>query len=82
MENNEFKGSTKQSLKHLSGDIQELKDELKEFYNKNEKDHKEIFTAITEIQSTRIPWKFWGAIGAALIASFTSIFVVVMTVIF
>ena len=87
-ENSEFKGLAKEALRNINGDIRDMrgdvkdiKKELKEYYIKNETDHLNLFTAITELKSTRIPWKFWGAIGAALIASFTSFAIVVITVV-
>ena len=87
-ENSEFKGLAKEALRNINGDIRDMrgdvkdiKKELKEYYIKNENDHLKLFTALTKLSVNKIPWKFWGPIGAALIASFTSFAIVVITVV-
>ena len=76
--NNEFKGTTKQALASLGEYIREFKNDFKDYYKKNDEDHREIFIALGKIEGRRIPLKWLIGLGGSLIASITAIAIAVL----
>ena len=76
--NNEFKGTTKQAIASLGEYIKEFKGDFRDYRDKNDRDHREIFNALAEIKGRRVPYKYIVALLGSIIGSITAIAIAVL----